>query len=142
MSIKNSNYTIGNRTRNLPACSAVRQTTYMWTGEGGGNYIKMGFEEMCGIVSCGVDSCLRIGKLFGCFEYANDRWSISCSMAFYRFSPLVCCYQLRLTLYLSVLPSSFAVEDDICGSNCVGLQTVQMDDSLLSKITVAMCSCA
>jgi hypothetical protein len=32
MSMKISNYTVGNRTRDLPACSAVPQTTYTQTG--------------------------------------------------------------------------------------------------------------
>jgi len=64
-------------------------------------------------------------------EFHKQSILISCSMPFYRCSPLVCYYQFRVTLCLSVLPSNFAVEDNIFGCNCIGLQIVQMDDSLV-----------
>ena len=64
-------------------------------------------------------------------EFHKPSILISCNMPFYHCSPLICCYQFRLTLCLSVLPSRFAVEDNVVGYNCVGLQIVRKDDPVL-----------
>jgi len=62
--MKNSNDTIGNRTRDLPACSAVPQPTYMLMR---GDYLT-GFKEkqcisLCSAINLAVLMLARVKKL-------------------------------------------------------------------------------
>ena len=60
MSMKNSSDTIGNRTRDLPTCSAVPQPTALLRWE---YNIKIDIEEICsylvGFINLGLDSDKR-----------------------------------------------------------------------------------